>query len=220
MSFATRERNALADLLLEVGPDAPTLCEGWTTRELAAHVWTREHDPISLVGMAIEPATAALREKRHERALTRHGYEGLVERLRSRPGFPSPFAIPYIDGAVNAAEYFIHHEDVRRAVDANAGPRDLPTEAEAALWRIAPVVARSFTHGSPVPVILERLGASGLPVDRVRTAGTRNSTGVIVSGRASELLFAMFGRWKNAAIEIRGNEDDVAAFQAFLEQKG
>ena len=32
------ERSELADLMLRLGPDEPTLCEGWTTRDLAAHV--------------------------------------------------------------------------------------------------------------------------------------------------------------------------------------
>jgi hypothetical protein len=38
-----RERLELCDLLLELGPDAPTLCEGWTTADLAAHLVLREH---------------------------------------------------------------------------------------------------------------------------------------------------------------------------------
>ena len=36
--LAERERAALADLLEELGPDAPTCCEGWTTAHLAAHL--------------------------------------------------------------------------------------------------------------------------------------------------------------------------------------
>ncbi|MET9971520.1 TIGR03085 family protein, partial [Streptomyces sp. NPDC006356] len=34
-TFAKRERLLMADLLEAEGPDAPTLCEGWTTRDLA-----------------------------------------------------------------------------------------------------------------------------------------------------------------------------------------
>src|SRR5882762_622635 len=37
------ERRELCDLFLELGPDAPTLCEGWTTLDLAAHLVLREH---------------------------------------------------------------------------------------------------------------------------------------------------------------------------------
>ena len=31
MSYSREERRALCALLDETGPDAPTLCEGWTT---------------------------------------------------------------------------------------------------------------------------------------------------------------------------------------------
>ena len=44
-THAKRERLLLADLLETAGPDAPTLCEGWTTRDLAAHVVVRERRP-------------------------------------------------------------------------------------------------------------------------------------------------------------------------------
>ena len=37
------ERAALCDLFDELGPEAPTECEGWRTTELAAHLWVREH---------------------------------------------------------------------------------------------------------------------------------------------------------------------------------
>ena len=43
--YAFAERLALADLMAEVGPDAPTLCGGWTTRDLAAHLLLRERRP-------------------------------------------------------------------------------------------------------------------------------------------------------------------------------
>lgn len=39
-------RNGLhCDALLEAGPDGAHPCEGWTTHDLAAHVWVRENDP-------------------------------------------------------------------------------------------------------------------------------------------------------------------------------
>jgi uncharacterized protein (TIGR03083 family) len=41
-TLARAERAALCDLFDEVGPDAPTLCAGWTTRDLAAHLVIRE----------------------------------------------------------------------------------------------------------------------------------------------------------------------------------
>ena len=38
MSHARDERSALVASLRDAGPDAPTLCAGWTTRDLAAHL--------------------------------------------------------------------------------------------------------------------------------------------------------------------------------------
>src|SRR4051812_36111592 len=53
--FARRERTALRDTLRATGPDAPTLCEGWTARDLAAHVVVREHAPIGALGIWARP---------------------------------------------------------------------------------------------------------------------------------------------------------------------
>src|SRR6478609_5847024 len=52
--LADRERAELADLLDELGPDAPTCCEGWTTAHLAAHLVVREGRPDALPGLGLE----------------------------------------------------------------------------------------------------------------------------------------------------------------------
>ena len=49
--LAQLERGRLCDLLLEVGPDAPTLCEGWTAADLAAHLVIRERKPLAAPGI-------------------------------------------------------------------------------------------------------------------------------------------------------------------------
>lgn len=41
MSLATTERSAICDAFLAAGPDRPTLCAGWTTRDLLAHLLVR-----------------------------------------------------------------------------------------------------------------------------------------------------------------------------------
>ena len=35
----------------ETGPDGPTLCEGWQTRDLAAHLVLRERRPDAAAGV-------------------------------------------------------------------------------------------------------------------------------------------------------------------------
>ena len=54
-AVARAERRGLCDLLLEVGPDAPTLCTGWTTRDLAAHLVVRESRPDASLGIVLPP---------------------------------------------------------------------------------------------------------------------------------------------------------------------
>ena len=56
-SLATAQRQALSDLFDRVGPDAPTLNEGWTTRDLAAHLATRDRRPDAAAGIMV-PALA------------------------------------------------------------------------------------------------------------------------------------------------------------------
>ncbi len=53
---ARRERLALCDLFLEVGPDAPTLCGDWTARDLAAHLVMRERRPDGAIGIVLGAA--------------------------------------------------------------------------------------------------------------------------------------------------------------------
>ncbi|MGZ4521727.1 MAG: maleylpyruvate isomerase family mycothiol-dependent enzyme, partial [Mycobacteriaceae bacterium] len=42
MTAAQRERSDLSALLGELGPEAPTLCGGWSARDLLAHLVLRE----------------------------------------------------------------------------------------------------------------------------------------------------------------------------------
>ena len=114
MSFARRERAALCDLLLELGPDAPTLCEGWTAADLAAHLWLRESDPVAAPGIVVKQF-AHVTARRMDAAKRKLPYAELVDRVRRGPGHFSLFALPGLDESANAIEFFVHHEDLRRA---------------------------------------------------------------------------------------------------------
>ena len=50
-TLAQQERNTLCDLFVELGSEAPTLCEGWSTADLAAHLVVRERRPDSGPGL-------------------------------------------------------------------------------------------------------------------------------------------------------------------------
>ncbi len=127
--FARSERQELADLLLAVGPAAPTLDEGWTTRDLAAHLVVRERRPDAAAGILLPPLRG--HGERVRTGLAAHPYERLVELVR-RPPWWSPVSNPLVHEPANLLEFFIHHEDVRRA-SPDWHPRALATDLQAAL---------------------------------------------------------------------------------------
>ena len=55
ITLAQQERQTLCDLLVELGPEAPTLCAGWATADLAAHLVVRERRPDSGPGLVWPP---------------------------------------------------------------------------------------------------------------------------------------------------------------------
>ena len=130
-SIAAYERDALATLLDESGPDAPTLCEGWTTRDLAAHLVTRERRGDAALGLALKPLAGHMESV--QRSYARRPYDELVAKVRDGAPFWSAFRWPGADRLLNTTEYFVHHEDVRRA-QPGWEPRDLPAAVQDGLW--------------------------------------------------------------------------------------
>src|SRR5215469_1851110 len=153
MTYSQDERRALCALLDETGPDAPTLCEGWTTLDLAAHLVLREHRPdagMGLLGGPLARYTAHVQSKMSGRV----PYARLVQIIRDGPPRLSVFGLPGVDERINLAEYFVHHEDVRRA-QPDWEPRDLATGLADVLWqRLA--MSRFLLRKAPVGVELAR----------------------------------------------------------------
>ncbi|MDN5726067.1 MAG: TIGR03085 family metal-binding protein [Propionibacteriales bacterium] len=214
MTFAKSERAQLCDLLLVVGPDAPTLCEGWTSHDLAAHLWIRESDPLGAPGIMAKPL-ASLTERRMNEAKARWSYEELVGRIASGPDRFSLFSLPGVDEPANATEYFVHHEDVRRAGSAPQPPRPLDTEVEDWMWRRMKLLGRAFFRSSPVGVVLERAEAAVESAPGVETGESARvapgSETVTLIGRPSELLLYAFGRREQADVRSVGEPDAVSA---------
>src|SRR5579863_2378657 len=133
ISLAQQEREDFCRLLTDVGPDAPTLCAGWRTADLAAHLVVRERRPDSGPGL-VWPPLAGHTEKVRLAARDRLSWPELVETVRRGP----PLLLRPFDGAMNTVEFFIHVEDVRRA-QAGWEPRPLSPEMVEALWtRVGP----------------------------------------------------------------------------------
>ena len=150
-SLAERERAALAHALLEAGPDADTLCEGWTTRDLARHLVLREGNPEAVARFAAAKIPA-LRGRLPGTDARPRAFEDVVEQFRSGPARAARGS-PVYDVVVNTAEHYVDHEDVRRAVP-GWEPRDLPVEDEKALWGPTQFMARRSYLRCPVGVVL------------------------------------------------------------------
>src|SRR3982074_781051 len=112
MTTARRERAALVETMRSVGPDAPTLCGDWTTRDLAAHLVVRERRLDATPGIAV-PFLAGYTDKVQRQVAASAEWDELLDKIASGPPIFSPFKI--LDPVANMGEMFIHHEDVRRA---------------------------------------------------------------------------------------------------------
>ena len=197
------ERAELCDLFVATGPDAPTLCEGWSTLDLAAHLVVRETDPRAGLVILGGDRFAGLERKLMDGARAK-GYTTLVERLRSGP--PAvPWRLPGLRPLLNTNEWFVHHEDVRRANGRE--PRDRP-DLDAALW---PMVRRM------APMILRRVKGAGVALSapgygEVPAKGTGPSARV--EGGPQELMLFLNGRRSAARVDVTGPDDATAAVDA------
>lgn len=202
MTFAKSERAALCDLFDVRGPAAPTLCEGWLTHDLAAHLWIRETDPIGASGLVAKPLSGLL-DRRMAGVKERWEFSELVDRIRNGPGRFSVFALPGVDEPANTTEFFIHHEDVRRAGDEPLPPRELASEVEDWIWKRMKLMARAFFRRAQVGVVLERPG-DGEP-ETIRAMS--GASIVTIIGKPSELLLFGSGRVTAADVRLVGEPD-------------
>ncbi len=198
VSLAQEERIALCDLLVERGPDAPTLCEGWRTADLAAHLVVRERRPDSGPGL-VWPPLAGYTDKVRRAVRDRTPWEKLVDTVRRGP----PLLLRPFDGPMNTVEYFIHVEDVRRAQD-GWQPRPISPELADALWaRVGP---GGMAKKVPATIVITSPGR----VDKERGTGPR----LTVAGDPGELTMFGAGRQKAARVEMSGDAALAAQLRA------
>ena len=200
-----QERHALCELLDELGAQAHTVLPGWTAKDLAAHLVLREHDVVAGPCLVLPGRFQRFAEQRRVRLAQRREFDWLVAQIRSGPP-PGFFRIGWVRSIPNLNEYFVHHEDLRRAND--LGPRDCLTPAmETALWR-------NVRHGSRH--LSRRLDDVGLEIawagtdERITVREDPAST-VRLSGPPSELLLYLFGRQPTAYVELTGPAESIAA---------
>lgn len=209
-SLARRERLALADLAEQLGPDAPTLCGDWSTRDLLAHLVVREGSPLGSPGIKV-PFMAGLTDREMSR-VGDWAYADIVDRVR-RPPLWSPSAIGPVDSLGNLVEMFVHHEDIRRA-GADWAPRELSPADQDTLWRPLRALGRLMVRKAGVPVTLRRTDSgAGSKADSKNLAVLRRGDGAVVAGAPSELVLFCYSR-EQADVELTGDEQAIAALKA------
>jgi uncharacterized protein (TIGR03085 family) len=203
LAFDAQERRKLCDVFDQLGPSAATLLEGWTAHDLAAHIVLRERDLVAGPCLVLPGRFQRFAERKRVRLATRRDFWWLVARIRSGPP-PGFFRIGWVRSFPNLNEFFVHHEDVRRAN--GMGPRTLTPELEAALWR-------NVRRGSRY--LGRRLRDAGLEIEwagtseRLRVRPGEPTARLI--GPPGELLLYVFGRQRAARVEVTGPTEAVAA---------
>jgi uncharacterized protein (TIGR03085 family) len=199
LAFDSQERLELCALFDQLGPLAPTLLEGWTAHDLAAHLVLREHDLIAAPCLVLPGPFQRFAERRQMRLAERQDFPCLVARIRSGPP-PGFFRIGWVRSFPSLNEFFVHHEDLRRAND--VGPRTLAHDLEAALWR-------NVRRGSRY--LSRRLRGAGLELEWAAKgesfAFRQGEPMARLSGTPGELLLYLFGRQAAAQVDVSGSAE-------------
>jgi uncharacterized protein (TIGR03085 family) len=196
------ERAALCNAALEAGEYAPTLCGEWTVKDLVIHLLVRERDPLGAPGILV-PQLEKL-AARSARRMAEQDFVTLVERVRGGPPRWSPMSLPPVDRTLNTLEYFVHHEDIRRATP-GWEPRELTDREKRTLFRGAAVAGKGLVR--PVGVPVEIRWADG---GRARSAVLlKGGDRVVVTGDPAELIMFLFGRAQHTGLSFDGPQARV-----------
>lgn len=198
-TLALDERSALCDTALAVGGEAPTLAGTWTVKDLVCHLLVRERSLLGALGIRVAPLAG--QTDREMARLDRHPFEDLVERFRHLP-LLSPLRLPGAEVAANTLEFFVHHEDIRRAAP-TWSPRALDADARSALWSSISLTGRLLVRPAGVPVVVRRTDT-----DR-RVVLRGGADPVVVSGPPAEIVLFLFGRAQTRDLTFEGPDDAV-----------
>lgn len=201
---ARHERHVICDVLSEFGPDAPTLCEGWTARDLAAHIIVRETRPDAAVGILVKKAEPY--SERVRRSVADRQWSDLIETIRKGPPKFSPMRVGAVDKVANTLEFFVHVEDVRRA-QSTWTPRELAPEVRNQLSAMLTRGAKLLARKSPCGLVLD-ITDGDTPVTIEAKRGDRSVT---LRGPAAEIALFLYGRQTHSKVELLGPDDLVTA---------
>ncbi|MDA8081110.1 MAG: TIGR03085 family metal-binding protein [Actinomycetota bacterium] len=198
------EREALCNLMIALGPDAPTLCQGWSTGDLAVHLVIRERKLLAATGIVFGgPFAMVLRRATNRMKL--EPYPNLVETIQFGP----PLWLRPFDSAMNLMEFYVHHEDIRRGNgDTTPRPESETAQIDDALWKLLGRSGRLLTR---------KMGSVGLTLrrsDRSHQTEVTAHTGspvATMSGRPGELVLYLMGRKSAANIKLEGPMEAIDA---------
>lgn len=195
-----RERAALADAFDAGGPTAPTVLPGWEAAELLEHLLVREQRPDLMIGPKLPVAPLARRAEEGLASLRALPWRERVQQFRSGPQKFSPVRV--LDGLMNTVEYFIHHEDLRRARP-DWEPRELTAEDQAQLWSGLKRMGRILVRADVEVTLVSPQGSVRIP--------SKKSLGAVsVHGSPSELVLWTFGR-DYAQVSVQGEDSAIRA---------
>lgn len=185
----------------DLGPTAPTLCAGWTTADLAAHIAIRERRPDAALGI-VAPFVAS-HTKSVMAKYSNKPWKELLHLVEEGAPLWNPLGLPNLDNAANLFEMFVHHEDVRRAIP-EWKPRALHPELETALWERMAKNGKLMWRRAKVGIVLDN-GSSQIVVKK-SPAGTGT---VMISGTTADLVLLTYGR-NEIKVTYSGDENEVA----------
>jgi uncharacterized protein (TIGR03085 family) len=199
VNYARSERASLCDLFARLGPDQPTLCTGWQTRDLAAHLVIRERRPDAAAGIMVR--SLAGHTAKVQAAVAARPFDQIIDAVRHPPAWSLISGIGALDRAANTLEFFIHHEDVRRA-QPDWQPRALEQQHCQALWKTVALAARRALRGVPASVLVVSPGYGQVQ------AGTGPEVRLV--GDPGELAIFLTGRQRASRAELTGPEELTA----------
>ena len=202
MSFSSAERAKMVALFHKLGPDAPTLCEGWTTRDLAVHLWVRENRPDAAAGIFVNALSGRL--EKESRKVAGRDFDDLVDDWGRGPAAYNP--VRFVDAQQNFVEHFVHHEDIRRAN--GMGPRDFSAHIKQQMHSYLKLLAKVALRKSERPVILQPEGLPRIVAADTHGVADKGDAVVRVSGEVGELILWSFGR-DAAEVKIEGEAEAI-----------
>ena len=189
-------------LFHKLGPDAPTLCEGWTTRDLAVHLWVRENRPDAAAGIFVNALSGRL--EKESRKVAERDFDELVDDWGRGPAAYNP--VRFVDAQQNFVEHFVHHEDIRRANGMR--PRDFSAHIKQQMHSYLKPLAKVALRKSECPVILQPEGLPRIVAADTHGVVEKGDAVVRVSGEVGELILWSFGR-DAAEVKIEGEAEAI-----------